>query len=194
VSSTDALAAAVSLAPTVTAVSADIPVAAPTATLIASLPAIVVSQPTGQAAVNVPATVVVSAMLAARVATTNPLESVAQLLSLTELGASIPMSTQIVASQRPDQIADDNTGPTLPSGGRDVANASGMVTVSESLAITPLATGAECHLNGVSSIDAALAGYVHEAADAVFADGDIAAGRVDDALLNLLADEVCDRN
>ena len=176
------------IAPTAIVAAINTPLAAP----IAPLPP-VVSQPTPAAAVNVPATAVVSTPLAPRIATTNPFESATQLLALTDFGTASPISPQIVASQTPDQIA---VGPVLTSSlsARDVANASGMATVSQYLLITPLGTGADGLLNGENSIDAASPSSLQEAADAVFADGDIATGRFDEALLNLLADEACNRN
>ena len=169
------------------------PTATASVTPTASLPPVVDSQPTAPAAVNLPATAVVaSAPLAPRVAASNPSDSVAQLLARTELGTAMPLFTQFVAGQPMDQNVDE-TGASLSFAAKNVANSTSMMTVSEPLSITPLGTGAEGLLNIENSTDSVDPSSNHEAMDAVFADGDIAA-RVDDALLNLLANEVWNRD
>ncbi len=201
-SSADAIAPVV--APIAIAVSSDAPFApqtvtpvvlptiTPTATPTASLAPAVVSQPTAPAAINVPTMAVASAPLVSRVATSNPSDSVAQLLARTELGTAMPLFTQFVAGQPMDQNVDE-TGASLSFAAKNVANSTGMTTVSEPLSITPLGAGAESLLNVENATDSIDPGSNRDAMEAIFADGDIAA-RVDDALLNLLANEAGNRD
>jgi hypothetical protein len=151
-------------------------------------PSLSVSQTSAPAEPGLPATATVSHFITPNAATSNPLESLAPVLARTELGDAVPLHTQIATGQTPDQISiapDPMPHVYAPA----VVNGSGTTSVSQSLPLAPRATEAEDLLKSENSIDAIDLSSIHEAMDAIFADGDSAATRVDDALLNLLADE-----
>jgi fibronectin type 3 domain-containing protein len=74
-----------------------------------------------------------------------------------------------------------------------LAMGSDTAAVSSSSPLVPLGTGAEEFLNGQNSAGTVDPIGFHEAIDAILADGDGSTSRVDDALLNLLADAAWDR-
>ena len=122
------------------------------------------------------------------------LESPLPGLSRTEPGAAIPRAPQIVSGQSPNQPSDD-TGTTAAPGAKGIPNGSVAATASQSPPNTALWMAGEDFLNAENS-----AGVVdhpsslNDAVDSIFADGDSAALRVDDALVNLLADEAANRS
>jgi fibronectin type 3 domain-containing protein len=179
-------------APAVAATSIVVSTNAPTATLTVSLPP-TISQPAAPAAAIATAPAFVSAPLAIQTATPKPtLDSPTPGLSRLELEAAIPLSFQFMTGQSVDQIS-TAPGASALAGAKDQLNGSDTAAVFPSSLIVPLGTGAEEFLNGQNSAGATDASGFHEAIDAIFADGDNAASRVDDALLNLLADEAWNR-
>ncbi len=202
---TDAVVPAV--ATTAVVVSTEIPVVAPAAMPSAALtvsPSSLISQPAASVAVaptaaaptaaapvaSDPTTAIISDSIAIR--PTAPIESVAQLVARTEISFAIPDSMRIDAGKTRDSFADPS-GPAPSIGAKDGTIASSYVTVVNSLPVTPLGSGGEGIIGGENPTDVVDPSSVRAATDAVFADGEIVDGRVDDEVLSLLAGAACDR-